>query len=83
VDTHRTWEALSAGAIPIVWNGSLRRLYDNLPVMIVNHHDDITEAAVEEKYEELHGGDLDRYHWNKIYAFWWLQQIEYDRRLHS
>tara|TARA_B100000287_G_scaffold402420_1_gene423310 strand:- start:9 stop:914 length:906 start_codon:yes stop_codon:yes gene_type:complete len=36
LDCHRNWEALCLGCIPIVKTSSIDKLYDNLPVLIVN-----------------------------------------------
>jgi len=44
LDCHRTWEALILGCIPIVkrWNVPLEKVYDDLPVLIVDNWSDIT-----------------------------------------
>ena len=34
IDTHRCWEALMVGTIPIVFSSSLNDLYENLPVIV-------------------------------------------------
>lgn len=36
LDCHRTWEALLAGAIPVVKSSVLDKIYEDLPVMIVD-----------------------------------------------
>lgn len=36
LDCHRTWETLLAGAIPVVKSSVLDKIYEGLPVMIVN-----------------------------------------------
>ena len=36
LDCHRNWEALCLGCIPIVKTSKIDKLYDNLPVLIVN-----------------------------------------------
>lgn len=36
LDTHRVWEALALGAIPVVVHSSLDRLYSDYPVLIVS-----------------------------------------------
>lgn len=37
LDCHRTWEALLAGAIPVVKSTCLDKIYENLPVMIIDN----------------------------------------------
>lgn len=41
LDCHRNWEALCLGCIPIVKTSAINKLYDNLPVLIVNEWNDI------------------------------------------
>jgi hypothetical protein len=47
-DCHRTWEALLLGCIPIVkrFNIPLERVYDDLPVLIVDNWSDITQELL-------------------------------------
>lgn len=42
VDCYRTWESLALGMIVIVQRGPLDRLYDNLPVVLVDDYAQIT-----------------------------------------
>lgn len=41
LDCHRTWEALILGCIPIVKTSKVDKLYENLPVLIVNEWSDV------------------------------------------
>jgi len=47
-DCHRTWEALLLGCIPIVkrFNIPLEKVYDDLPVLIVDNWSDINEELL-------------------------------------
>ena len=54
LDCHRTWESLALGNIPIVRHSPLDRLYDGLPVVIVNDWHEITERALRRWHEEHH-----------------------------
>jgi hypothetical protein len=47
-DCHRTWEALLLGCIPIVkrFNIPLEKVYDDLPVLIVDNWSDITQELL-------------------------------------
>jgi len=40
-DTHRTWEALYFGMVPIVLKSSLDREYENLPIILLDKWDDL------------------------------------------
>ncbi len=76
LDCFRTWEALLVGAVPIVLNSSVsRRLYADMPVMIV---DDYSELSIETlmKFETTltfrKGTIAPKY---KLWARYWLEQI--------
>ncbi len=49
-DTHRTWEVLIAGSIPIVESTKMDSMYDFLPVMIVKNWTIITEELLDQVY---------------------------------
>lgn len=74
LDCHRTWEALLMGCIPIVRTSSLDSLYENLPVLIVQAWEDVTEEFLKEKYKELK--DNKSYNYEKLFAPYWLNKIE-------
>ena len=50
VDTHRIWEALALGTIPIVRTSSLDPLFVDLPVLVVG---DWTELNTDDAHEKL------------------------------
>lgn len=52
-DTHRVWEALAMGAVPIVIAGPIEQLYAGQPVLVVDSWADVTAAALEEFREHL------------------------------
>jgi len=52
-DTYRTWEALLVGSIPIVHTSQLDSLYADLPILIVDTFEDITEEFLEKAYLEM------------------------------
>ncbi len=53
LDCHRTWEALYVGTFPIVKTSTLDPLYEDLPVLIVQNWEDITEEFLHEKFAEM------------------------------
>ena len=63
MDCHRTWEALCLGCIPIVCAPHFNKLFEDLPILIVNNWSDITQDLLEKtlnkfskktfKYEKL------------------------------
>lgn len=53
LDTHRTWEALMVGTIPIVLSSPLNSLYQDFPVVIVPSYDLLTEEILYRIYEQI------------------------------
>lgn len=68
VDTHRSWEALMVGTIPIMISTPLDSLFTDLPVIIIDNLDIITEDYLNIKYEELHKKEYD---FSIIYSDYW------------
>lgn len=52
-DSHRTWEALLCGCIPIVRTSIFSELFYGLPVLIVNDWIDITPELLEKTIEDF------------------------------
>ena len=53
-DTHRVWESLAFGCIPVVEKSSMNDYYASLfPILVVDRWSDITEEFLYKKYEEL------------------------------
>ena len=73
IDTHRCWEALMVGTIPIVISSSLNELYENLPVIIVDSYEKVTEEFLNNKYDEM---IKTSYKFEKIYSKYWLNKIK-------
>lgn len=77
LDTHRFWEALLLGCVPIIKSSGLDRLFDNLPVLIVNAWSDITDKLLRDtvvrivarsKDERIRGDD-------KLLLSYWKKRI--------
>jgi len=47
VDTHRFWEALYLGSVPIVLRGQLSSMYQNLPVIQLNSWNGLTQGVID------------------------------------
>ena len=52
VDTHRIWESLYMGSIPIVIYEETHHLFNDLPILFINDWSEITEEFLNEKYDE-------------------------------
>ncbi|HBR70455.1 TPA: hypothetical protein DIC20_03945 [Candidatus Dependentiae bacterium] len=72
-DCHRTWEAMYVACIPIVKKSIMDPLYEDLPVLIVDKWEDITEKFLEEKYKEM---TKKHYNFNKLYIKYWFDLIQ-------
>jgi len=53
IDTHRTWEVLYVGSIPIEKRNRNNRFYVDLPICFVDSWSDITEDFLNREYERI------------------------------
>lgn len=74
LDSHATWEALLTGCIPIVPKSALDRLFEDLPVWLVESWDEVTDEAVKQKIKEFTAPDK-KYKWEKLFVHYWEEQI--------
>ena len=72
IDTHRCWEALMVGTIPIVLSSPLNSLYINLPVLIVENFTLITEDYLNYEYNKLINKE---YAFEKLYSHYWKNEL--------
>jgi hypothetical protein len=72
IDTHRTWEALYLGTIPIERKNLNNRFYDNLPICFVNEWEDLTEEFLEREYRRIKS---DKWNIAKITFEYWKNKI--------
>lgn len=77
LDTHRLWEALYAGAYPIVKHSSLDPLYEDLPVLIIENWNQITEKFLEENYNKIKQKKLDS---KKLQIQYWFDLIDLHKK---
>jgi len=77
IDSHRAWETLLLGTIPIVHDTTLNSLFDGLPVVILKDNKlvDLTPGVLMKRYRAIvaKGGGV--YDWEKLYAFYWLKKV--------
>ena len=73
LDCHRTWEALLMGSIPIVKTSTLDPIYKDLPVLIVQDWEEVTEEFLNAKYKNFQNK---KYNMKKIYINFWLDLIK-------
>lgn len=77
IDCHRIWETLLAGSYPIVKSSSLDHLFTDLPVILINNWEDITENFLQKKLNEMQKNkDQNVYNYEKLYMPYWINKIE-------
>lgn len=67
-DTHRMWECLYMGTIPIVKRNINNSFYESLPICFVDDWDEITESFLRSEYDKIHGSN-----WNEhllTFEYW-------------
>lgn len=64
-DTHRLWEALYLGSIPVVLKSSISALYHGLPVIQLNSWDELSLSTLKERSKSLPADRTTAYfeHW--------------------
>jgi hypothetical protein len=67
LECHRTWEALALGCIPIVKTSCMDKLYEGLPVLIVNSWSDVSNELLE---SYVYTPQLER-----LYVDYWINEI--------
>lgn len=53
IDTHRLWETLYMGSIPIVKYEKTHHLFTDLPILFISEWNEISEDFLNDKYEEI------------------------------
>ena len=73
-NNHRDWEALLAGAVPLVdYYDPLEPMWDTLPVVRVRDWSTITPSFMESEWERLHSEP--GIEWTKVYWPYWLSKL--------
>ncbi len=72
LDCHRTWEALVLGCIPIVKTSKIDKLYEELPVLIVNDWSDISYDLLEKTVTEFKNK---KFRYEKLTLNYWISKI--------
>jgi len=78
-DTHRLWEVLLAGAIPVVISTPMDSMYQDLPVLIVKDWAEVTEARLQSTLDAFRAR---RWNTRKIFFPWWRELVTNISRPH-
>jgi len=73
LDCHRTWEALILGCIVIVKTSPIDKLYDNLPVLIVNEWSDINEQLLNDTVQNFKDK---QFNYDKLTLNYWVDKFK-------
>jgi len=73
IDTHRTWETLYSGSIPIEKRNLNNRFYEDLPICFVNEWSEINEDFLNSEFIRISNTD-----WNldKLNFNYWIEKIK-------
>ena len=74
IDTHRCWESLMVGTIPIMISTTLDKLFEKLPVLIVKDYSMINENFLMSNYEKIYKR-IDEYDFSILYTDYWVDLI--------
>ena len=73
--THRTWETLLSGAIPVLaFHPNFLELYDELPVIQVTNWSGLTPTILKREIDHIEA-DLHSYDSRKLYWPYWLHKL--------
>ena len=76
-DCHRLWEALILGCIPIVKTSPIDKLYEDLPVLIVNSWSDVNKDLLVKTVENFKIKHLNgEFNYDKLSLQYWINQIK-------
>jgi hypothetical protein len=72
MDCHRTWETLCLGSIPIVRAPNFRKLFEDLPVLIVNNWNEVNEELLKKTIRNYKDKT---FHYDKLKLQYWVDKI--------
>lgn len=77
IDTHRLWETLYMGSIPIVLQNIAHSGWTDLPILFVNSWDEVTEELL---IKELNRIQTTTWNYNKLNINYWIKYIHNESR---
>lgn len=75
LDSHRFWEAMMAGSVPVVLRTTLSPMYRDLQVLEVDHFGSVNQALLDHMWETQLAHEPQHWLSPKMFAFYWLHQI--------
>jgi hypothetical protein len=72
IDCHRTWEALLLGCIPVIKKSNFSKIFNNLPVVIVEDWEEVNQKNLLNHYQKLNER---KYDFSKLFLKYWKNEI--------
>jgi len=73
VDTHRMWESLAAGAIPVVLRSQAMEPFKELPILFVDRYEEVTLGMLEDATRRISPAALDE---PMLQSEFWVEKIQ-------
>jgi hypothetical protein len=73
MDCHRTWEALCLGCVPILRAPNFKKMFEDLPVLIVDNWSDVNQELLDKTTEEFKKRIFD---YEKLTLSYWVNKIK-------
>jgi hypothetical protein len=73
MDCHRTWESLCLGCIPILKAPGFKKMFENLPVLIVNNWSEVNKELLNKIIEEF---KTKTFQYEKLTLKYWRDKIQ-------
>lgn len=73
MDCHRTWETLCLGSIPIVRAPGFKKMFEDLPVLIVNDWSHVTEELLNSTLQDFKNK---QFNYEKLKLSYWVNKIK-------
>ena len=78
MDCHRTWEALCLGCIPIVKSIGSNKMYEDLPVLIINEWSEVNEELLSATIEKF---KTTTFNYDKLSLKYWVDKFSLNKPL--
>ncbi len=72
IDSHRAWESIMLGTIPIVHDTTLNGIFEGLPALILPDITVTNQTFLEDMYVKMKSKEYD---WNRLFGFYWIMKV--------
>lgn len=73
IDCHRTWETLYLKRIPIIFNIYKKDLFEDLPVVVINNIEELTENFLKNQLDKI---KINNFNFDKLKMSYWIKKIK-------